>query len=149
MRKELFLALAFVAPMAASPAMALPTSRTLAVSFDGAVVGHWSARNKVSETDQVCRYTLRWTDLAGPPLSRTALCRIEEYKAGDNFDCEVNRRTFFDTLIVKGSGDCHGFDDFGQQTNITTLVAGEGADGVIEGIVESASVSDVQNFQVR
>ncbi len=155
MRKELFLALAVLVPLAAAtPAMALNTSHTYSVKFDGSTVGKWSLRAKVAPATAagglaVCRYTVKWSDLSGPPLGRTALCRIDEAQAGDSFDCEAARRGFFETLIQKGPGKCSGFDDFGQQTVIDSLVAGEDSGGHINGVVVSASVGDVQNLLVQ
>ena len=151
MRKNLFLALAFLTPMAAAtPAMALDTGKTYKVDFDGARVGTWQLRNRVAETANTCRYTVQWSNLPGAPLSRTTLCQIDEYKASDNFDCEVARHGFFDTLILKPNGaTCRGFDDFGQETKISTLVAGEDDSGRINGVVVSASVGDVQSLQIH
>jgi hypothetical protein len=150
MRKSLLLAMAVLTPLASvTPAMALDTGRRYDVRFDGLRVGTWRLRNKVVETAHTCRYTVMWSNLPGPPLSRTRLCRIDEYKAGDDFDCEVSRRGFFDTLVTKAPGTCRGFDDFGQETNILTLVAGEDSRGELNGIVISAAISDVQNLEVR
>lgn len=148
MLNKLFLATLALPVLLSAPAFALRTSATYTVRFDGDRVGTWKLRNKVSETSSSCRYTVQWKDLAGPPLSRTRLCVIDESKAGDNFDCEVARRTFFDTLIRKGPGTCRGFDDFGQETTIRQLIAGEDSDGEINGVVMGASVGDVQNLQV-
>ena len=47
------------------------------------------------------------------------------------------------------TGTCKGFDDFGQETNITSLVAGEDNGGHLNGVVMSASVGDVQNLLVQ
>ncbi|MCS6914359.1 MAG: hypothetical protein RMK29_06470 [Myxococcales bacterium] len=150
MYKHLFLAMAVLTPTLYAPqAMALRTDRTYRVQLEGLPVGTWRLRNRVVETSLACRYTVMWSNLPGPPLGRTTLCRIDEYRASDNFDCEVNRRTFFDTLVAKAPGRCHGFDDFGQQTSISTMVAGEDSSGVLNGILVSASVGDVQSFEVR
>ena len=151
MRKNLLLALAVLSPLAgAAPAMALDTSRTYDVRLEGERVGTWRLRNRVVETSTACRYTVMWSNLTGgPPLGRTTLCKIDEYRASDNFDCEVNRRDFFNTIVSKASGSCQGFDDFGQQTKIDTLVAGEDESGRLNGIFVSDSVGDVQSFEVR
>lgn len=150
MRKNLLLALAVLSPIAgAAPAMALNTARTYSVRLEGLRVGTWQLRNRVVETSNACRYTVQWGSLTGgPPLGRTTLCKIDEYRASDNFDCEVSRRGFFDTIVTKASGTCQGFDDFGQQTKIDTLVAGEDSRGTLNGIFVSASVGDVQSFEV-
>lgn len=155
MRKQLFLALAFLAPMAAAtPAMALNSSHTYSVRFDGSQVGKWKMRAKVAPATaagglSVCRYTVMWSNLAGAPLGRTALCRIDEAAAGDSFDCETSRKGFFETLVQKAPGTCKGFDDFGQETTIDSLVAGEDTGGHLNGVVVSASVGDVQNLLVE
>ena len=151
MRKNLLLALAVLSPLAgAAPAMALRTSGVYEVRLEGLRVGTWRLRNRVVETSNACRYTVQWSSLTdGPPLGRTTLCKIDEYRASDSFDCEVNRRGFFDTLVAKAPGACSGFDDFGQQTKIDTLVAGEDSRGTLNGIFVSASVGDVQSFEVR
>jgi hypothetical protein len=149
MRKNLLLALAVLSPMAAAtPAMALRTSSTYEVRLEGLRVGSWELRNRVVETSTACRYTVMWQN-EGAPLGRTTLCKIDEYRASDNFDCEVNRRTFFNTIVSKAPGTCNGFDDFGQQTKIDTLVAGEDDAGRLNGIFVSASIGDVQSFEVR
>ncbi len=154
MRKEWFLALAILAPLAAAtPARALDTHRQYTVQFDGSTVGFWTLRSKVAPANaggnSVCRYTVKWSDLAGPPLGRTALCKIDELAAGDNFDCAQSSRTGVNTVVQKAPGTCRGFDDFGQQTTISTLVGGEDSGGSINGVVLTASVGDVQNLTVN
>src|SRR6185436_9546559 len=127
MSKKLFLAMAVLTPLASiEPAMALKTSATYRVRVEGLRVGTWRLRNRVVETSNACRYTVQWSNLTGgPPLSRTTLCKVDEYRAGDNLDCEASRRGFFDTIVSKAPGTCTGFDDFGQQTKVDTMVAGE------------------------
>lgn len=94
MRKILLLAAPLALTIAsAGSALALRTNgASYTVSFDGQRVGTWTLRNKVEDRDTVCRYTVRWHDLSGPPITRTSLCKIDETKAGDNFDCEQARR---------------------------------------------------------
>src|SRR5437879_1117789 len=88
MRTKLLSALALITPMViAVPALALDTSRTYTVHFDGETVGHWGFRGKVKDTGDACQYTVKWSNLAGPPLGATHLCKVDELKAGDNFDC--------------------------------------------------------------
>ncbi len=149
MRSKLILALSVLLPvMAAAPALALDTSRTHQVNVEGNRVGTWKLRNRVVDTGDACRYTVEWSDNSGPPLSRTVLCKIDESKASDNFDCEMSRRGSFDTLIQKASGTCRGFDEFGQETTITTLIAGESSQG-IDGIFVANSIGDVQSLSVN
>ncbi len=151
MRTQLLLLVIGLSPLSAvRPAAALRTTSTYTVRFDGSVVGQWSLRNRVVDTGNTCRYTVRWTNakVTGAPLSRTVLCRVDEYKAGDSFDCEAARRGFFETL-VQNVCQCSGFDDFGQQTVINTLVAGEDISGHLNGVVSSASVGDVQNLEIH
>ena len=150
MNKNLLLALAVLSPvLGAADAMALRTGGTYSVRLEGNRVGTWRLRNRVVETSNACRYTVQWSSLTdGPPLGRTTLCKIDEYRASDNFDCEVNRRGYFDTLVAKAPGTCQGFDDFGQQTKIDTMVAGEDSRGVMSGILVTASVGDVQSLLI-
>lgn len=149
MSKKLLLALLALTPLAmADQAMAMKTSATYKVRFDGDRVGTWKLRNKVTEGNGTCNYTVQWKSINSTPISRTRLCNISEYAAGDYFDCEVARKTFFDTVVTKGSGTCRGFDDAGQETNIVSLVAGEDAGGHLRGVVMSASIGDVQNLQI-
>jgi hypothetical protein len=148
MSKKLFLALSLLAPLAAaSPAIALKTNHQYTVQFDGSTVGYWNLRNLVAPTANGCQYTVKWSDLTGPPLGRTVLCKIDELDAGDDFDCQEAAKSYFDTVVEKG-GSCKGFDDFGQETNITTLIGGESSDGSISGVVEVASVGDAENLTV-
>ena len=151
MRKNLLLALTVLSPLAAAPqALALKTGTDYAVRVEGNRVGTWRLRNRVVETRNACRYTIQWSSLTGgPPLGRTTLCKIDEYRASDNFDCEVSRRGFFDTLVAKAPGRCDAFDEFGQQTKVDSMVAGESSDGVLSGVFVAASIGDVQSFEVR
>jgi len=148
--RKVFLTMALFAPLAAAtPATALNTKQTYSVSFDGSQVGFWNVRGKVAPTATGCRYTLKWSDLSGPPLGRTTLCKIDESTAGDNFDCQQASKGFFDTVIQKAPGTCRAFDDFGQQTTVTTLIAGESSGGTISGVVMTASVGDIQDLLVQ
>jgi hypothetical protein len=148
MSKKLFLALAVLTPLATvQPAMALRTSATYRVEVEGNRVGSWRLRNRVVETSRACRYTVQWSNL-GSALGRTTLCTIDELRASDDFDCEANRRKYFDTLIQRG-GSCTGFDEFGQQTRISTLIAGEDSGGSINGVFSASSVGDIQSLEVN
>src|SRR5207249_4719071 len=89
----------------------------------------------------------RWTSL-NPGLTRTRLCRLDEYKADDHFDCEESRRTFFTTFVSASAGGCNGFDEFGQATKVTALVAGEAPQGALYGVAITASVGDVESFEM-
>ena len=150
MKTRLLLAAAILAPtLFATPAMALDTSKLYKVCFEGNVVGTWRLRNRVVDTGATCRYTVQWQNLHIPqPLKRTTLCRLEELKASDDFDCERSRRGAFDTLVQKAQSSCTGFDEFGQQTSIRQLIAGENSDGTLAGIVQVASIGDVQSLLV-
>lgn len=151
MRKILLLAAPLALTIAsAGSALALRTNgASYTVSFDGQRVGTWTLRNKVEDRDTVCRYTVRWHDLSGPPITRTSLCKIDETKAGDNFDCEQARRGGFSTIVQKAGGTCTGFDSAGQQTNVNILIGGENDSGQIHGVVEVESTGDVQNLTVE
>lgn len=149
MSKKLFLAMAVLTPLATvEPAMALKTSATYRVRVEGNRVGTWRLRNRVVQTSTACRYTVQWSNLTGgPPLGRTTLCTIDELRASDDFDCEANRKKYFDTLLQR-AGSCSGFDEFGQQTRISTLIAGEDSSGDLNGVFTAASVGDVQSLSV-
>lgn len=151
MKKQLFLAAALLAPaLSPSPAMALKTNKLYKVCFEGNVVGTWRVRNRVVDQGDRCQYTLQWQNLHEPqPLKRTVQCVVQELKASDDFDCEANRRRFFDTLLVKKTGGpCDGFDEFGQQSRVSRLLAGENQSGEIVGIVDIISIGDVQSLFV-
>lgn len=131
------------------PALALKSSSSYNIRFDGEKVGTWTLRNKVEESSSSCRYTVKWASVNKTPIASTRLCKIDEYKAGDQLDCEDNRQRFFDTIVAKASGcSCLGFDDAGQRAQITTLVAGEDRHGELTGVVMSASIGDVQSLRI-
>ncbi|MCS6914308.1 MAG: hypothetical protein RMK29_20755 [Myxococcales bacterium] len=152
MIRKLFLAMAVLSPLAAAePAMALRTNLTYRVDVEGLRVATMRLRNRVVDRRERCEYTAQISNLlGGPPLGRTVLCTLDEWKASNNFDCEANRRSFFDTLIQRSTRTtCSGFDDFGQQTRIDTLIAGEDSSGRVTGIFMSRSVGDVQTLEIR
>ncbi|MCS6912769.1 MAG: hypothetical protein RMK29_17365 [Myxococcales bacterium] len=149
--KWFIMAAALLSPVLASePAMALDTAKLYRVRFEGNMVGTWRVRNRVVDVGTSCRYTIQWQNLHIPhPLKRTVLCSLDERKASDEFDCEVSRRGFFDTLVHKPVGiNCTAFDEFGQQTNVRRLIGGESSSGFIAGVVEVSSVGDVQSLLV-
>ncbi len=150
MIRKALIAMACAAPLltAATPAMAIPTGKTFGVYFEGDQTGSWNLRNLVVDQGNYCLYTVKWTDLTGPPIGRTVLCKIQEEKAGDDFDCETMRHDWFDTLVQKG-GACQGVDDFGQIVSVKTLIAGENSGGSLNGVIVVASTGDVQNFSVQ
>lgn len=135
--------------LAAPPVHALVAARAYDLRIEGTPVGTMTFRSRVVEDNwgTVCQYTGRWTNLGGG-LRRTRLCRLNEYKAGEHFDCEENRRTFFPTLVVISEGGCGGFDEFGQATTIRGLAAGQSPRGELFGIIVTESVGDVQSFEM-
>lgn len=144
---KLLLALSVVSPLlAAGTALALPTGRTLSARVEGNSVGRVVARNRVVDNGSSCTYTLQWTN-SSPPLDRTVRCDVRESKASNAFDCNDNARRWVTTLVQRG-GSCSAFDEFGQQTRVTTLVAGESSGG-LNGVFEAVSVGDVQSFELR
>ena len=143
--KKSLLALSLV-PMLAGSALAFPTGRNFDVEVEGNVVGRINARNRVVDNGSSCTYTLQWT-LRTPPLSRTVQCNIRERKASNAFDCNDNARRWVTTLVER-SGTCNGFDEFGQQTRISTLIAGESSSG-LNGVFFAASVGDLQSLQIN
>jgi hypothetical protein len=151
MKKQLFLAAALLAPgLSATPALALKTNRLYDVAFEGNVVGTWRLRNRVVDLGDRCEYTVKWQNLHEPyPLKRSVQCQIQELKASDEFDCERSRRSFFPTMVYKKTGGpCDGFDEFGQQTRVSRLIAGETDDGTLFGIVDMISIGDIQSLYV-
>ena len=145
--KSSLIALALVSPLLATgTALSFPTGRDFSVNVEGNVVGRVNARNRVVDTGEACTYTLQWT-LGTSPLSRTVRCDISERKASNAFDCESNRTRWITSLVEK-TGSCTGFDEFGQQTRISTLIGGESSAGV-SGVFFAASVGDLQSLQIR
>jgi hypothetical protein len=127
---------------------ALSTALTYDVLFDGLPVGVLSFRNRVVEAGPYrCQYTGRFSRVS-EGLGRTRICRLDEYRAGDHFDCEENRKGFFTTLVVNAESGCWGFDEFGQATRISTLVAGESPAGHLYGVVMSQSIGDVEGLEI-
>jgi hypothetical protein len=143
--KKSLLALSLVTPMLAGSALAFPTGRNFDVEVEDNDVGTINARNRVVDNGSSCTYTLQWT-LSSPPLSRTVRCDIRERKASNAFDCNDNARRWVTTLVER-SGSCYGFDEFGQQTRISTLIAGESRNG-LDGVFFASSVGDLQSFHV-
>lgn len=149
--RKLLFAVAWLAPLCAAlspqPARALDTGRTYSVYFDGDKAGSWTLRKSVSETSTSCRYTVRWSNLAG---TRTRSCQIDERKAGDHFDCQLNRTRGVSTYVRKTSGvTCGAFDDAGQSTTVSSLSAGESSGSTLSGVITVASLGDVQSFSAR
>lgn len=145
--KRSLAAFALVAPLLmTSSAMSFPTARDLEIRVEGSRVGNINARNRVVDNGSACVYTLQWSLRAGA-LIRTVRCDIAERKASDAFDCEANRQGWVTTLVER-SGTCRGFDEYGQQTNITTLTAGESSSG-LAGVFYAASVGDLQSVTVN
>lgn len=131
-------------------AQALSTGPAYDIFMDGMATGTMTFRNRVVDDGHGrCEYTGRWTGLAGP-LMRTRRCKLAEYQAGDFFDCQENRRANFSTILTMPDDytACSGFDEFGQTTDISALVAGEGPDGHLHGIVVAASIGDVEGLEM-
>ena len=77
-------------------------------------------------------------------------CTIDEFKAGPNIDCDAAGRRYFNTGIAKADGiACGGTDESGQRSRIILLNGGESSSGRINGVVQIASVGDVQILYVR
>ncbi|MCS6914099.1 MAG: hypothetical protein RMK29_19460 [Myxococcales bacterium] len=145
--KKPLIAFALATPLLlAGSARSFPTGVSFPIRVEGNSVGTVQARNRVVDTGSSCRYTLMWT-LSSPPLDRTVRCDILERKASNDFDCNQNARRWVTTLIQK-TGSCQGFDEFGQQTTITTLTGGEFPSSVA-GIFFATSVGDVQSFRIN
>jgi hypothetical protein len=145
MKRSLLLALP-LSLLAAPAALALESDRTYDLHIEGTPVGTMSLRARVTDDGAGhCQYTGGWTS-PNLGLARTRLCRLSEYKASDNFDCEANRRTFFSTIVSVPQGGCAGFDEWGQATDVPSLIAGESPRGDLYGIVVVANVGDVQSF---
>lgn len=126
--------------LAPSPAAAFKTSVIYRVSIDGSGAGSWSVRNVVQDLGFACRYVVRWR----------SGCTIDEYKASSNVDCEDARRRWFNTGIAKADDEpCGGTDASGQRSRIVLLQGGESSSGRINGVIQTASVGDVQILYVR
>ena len=150
MKKQLLAAALLASSLSAGPAMALKSHKLYTIRFEDELVGTWRLRNRVVDLGDRCEYTVKWQNLHEPrPLKRSVICRIEERKASDSFDCEAMRKDYFPTVIFKKTGGpCDGFDEFGQQTRVSRLIAGENEDGFIVGIIDNISVGDIQNLLV-
>jgi hypothetical protein len=147
--RSALLALPLPLALAAAPAYGLATDRQYDIRIEGSPVGLMTFRNRVTQdrAGVKCQYTGRWTGQFGP-LARTRVCKLEEFMASDHFDCEANRRGFFPTIVSAPEGGCDGFDEFGQATDISTLVAGESPGGELFGIIVTDSIGDVQSFEM-
>jgi hypothetical protein len=136
-----------VAPLLATgSALSFPTGTDFTVRIEGSRVGTFNARNRVVDNGDSCVYTMQWSIRAGA-LMRTQRCDLVERKASNAFDCESNRSQWVTTLMER-TGTCRGFDEFGQSTTISTLIAGESSSG-LSGIMVAESIGDVQEFTVR
>ncbi len=146
--RTLLLSLPLVSFTATPSARALSTIGSYDVLMDSLNVGRMSFRSRVYDDGSGhCVYTGAWTGPSGP-LTLTKKCMLLESHAGDNFDCEENQRTFFNTVVTNDCNSCFGFDEFGQVTNITTLIAGESPSGHLYGIVISAAIGDVEGLEI-
>jgi hypothetical protein len=145
--KKAIITLALLSPLAmVNNAMSFPTGEEFDIEVEGSDVGTVEARNRVRETSRYCEYTLMWVNDA-PPLSRTTRCDIRETKASNDFDCEENRDRWVTSLIQRGSS-CTGFDEFGQQTRVSTITGGESRRGGVVGVFYASSIGDFQNFSI-
>src|SRR5207248_3193601 len=98
--RTLLLSSSLLSLTAIPSAEALSTLPSYDLIMDGMSVGQMSFRTRVFDDGHAhCQYTGRWTGPSGS-LTRTRLCKLIEYHAGDNFDCEENQRTFFNTLVT-------------------------------------------------
>lgn len=146
--KKAILTLALLSPLTwIGNAWSFPTGEEFDIEVEGNEVGTVEARNRVRETSRYCEYTLMW-HLETPPLERTVECRIRELKASNDFDCEENRDRWVTSLIERGSS-CRGFDEFGQETSVRTLVGGESRRGGVDGVFFASSVGDLQSFEIE
>jgi hypothetical protein len=145
--KKSLLTLSLLGPMLfTGTTLAFPTGEEFDVEVEENEVGTVEARNRVVDRGSYCQYTLQWTNDA-PPLSRTVRCDIRERKASNAFDCQDNAERWVTTLIER-SGSCSGFDEFGQQTRITTLILGETRRGA-SGVFFASSVGDLQSIEIN
>ena len=145
MKRSLLLSLP-LSVLALPAALAMSTDRTYDLSIEGTPVGTMAMRARVTDDGAGrCEYTGRWSSL-NMGLKRTRLCRMTEYKASDYFDCDANRRAFFPTIVSVPENACAGFDEWGQQTDVPRLIAGETPSGELYGIIVVANVGDVQSF---
>ena len=140
MRKNVLLAAALLGLSLPAPAVALKTSVIYRVSIDGDGAGSWSVRGLVQDIGFACRYIVRWR----------SGCTIDEFKASANIDCDEAKRRFFNTGIAKADGEpCGGEDESGQRARIILLQGGESSSGRINGVIQIASVGDMQILYVR